>query len=142
VRTVEEYIDSLPDEQQRIITLIRNLILAEVPGIEERFSFKIPFYHYFGMFMYLNAVPGGIDIGFCRGKDLQMAFPQLETKGRAIVASLLIGHEKEIIQKNLRTLIIAAAAWNEEAKRNGIPMVAGAKKKSLPVKKGIRSKRS
>ncbi len=99
------------------------MILENVPGIKEKLSFKIPFYHYFGMFVYLNNTKEGIDIGFCRGRDLLEAFPQLTIKSRAIVATLCIRNKKDIISLNVREVIVAAADWNEEAKRLKIPMV-------------------
>jgi hypothetical protein len=129
LKTVDEYIDTLPAERQVLVEYIRKMILAEVPGIQEKLSFKIPFYHYFGMFMYLNNTAEGIDIGFCRGKDLTEAFPQLALRGRAIVASILIRSKKDIIDTSLREIIVAAAMWNEEAKRLKIGMV------KKPIKK-------
>lgn len=123
MKTVDEYIDNLPEERKAVIEYIREMILSEVPGIQEKLSFKIPFYHYFGMFMYLNNTAEGIDIGFCRGKDLTEAFPQLALRGRAIVASILIRNKKDIIDTSLREIIVAAAIWNEEAKRLKIGMV-------------------
>jgi len=47
-RSVDHYIEALPSEKQIIATAVRDIIVA-VPGIEEKFSFKIPFYTYFGM---------------------------------------------------------------------------------------------
>jgi uncharacterized protein len=129
LKTVDEYIDNLPEERKVVIEYIREMILSEVPGIQEKLSFKIPFYHYFGMFMYLNNTAEGIDIGFCRGKDLTEAFPQLALKGRAIVASILIRSKKDIIDTSLREIIVAAAIWNEEAKRLKIAMVKKPTKK-------------
>jgi uncharacterized protein len=122
-RKVDEFIEALADEQRELCELIREMIWENVPAVEERLSFKIPFYHYFGMFMYLNPSKEGIDIGFCRGKDLVEAFPQLTTGKRAIVAILTISSKKDIHTKDLRQLIITAAAWNEEAKRLKLPMV-------------------
>ena len=75
MRSVDEYIESLPDNKRELCSLLRELILSNVPGIEEKLSFKIPFYHYFGMFMYLNNTKEGIDVAFCRGKDLLQEFP-------------------------------------------------------------------
>ena len=130
MKKVDEYIESLPDERQELAKILRELIIENVPGIEERFSFKIPFYHYFGMFMYLNNTKEGIDVAFCRGKDLLEAFPQLELKSRATIATLTIASSKDITSLGIRELIINAAAWNEEAKRLKIPMV----KKSISKK--------
>lgn len=128
MKQVDAYIDSLPDEKRELAETIREIILTEVPGIEERFSFKLPFYHYFGMFCFINSIPGGFDIGFCRGKDLVDAFPQLERKNRAVMANLSIYNKKDIERLELRQLLSVAAAWNEEAKRLKIPIVSIKKK--------------
>ncbi len=122
-RLVDQYIESLPEEKQELCEHIRQLIFENVHGVEERFSYKLPFYHYFGMFMFMNNTKEGIDIAFMRGKDLLEAFPQLENKGRAIIASVCIRNKKDISAFNMRQMIISAAGWNEEAKRLKIPMV-------------------
>ncbi len=123
MKKVDEYIEALPDERRELAEILREMIIENVPGIEERFSFKIPFYHYFGMFMYLNNTPKGVDVAFCRGKDLLEAFPQLELKSRAAIATITVTSKKDISSFGIRELIINAAAWNEEAKRLNIPMV-------------------
>ena len=127
MRLVDEYIEQLPDQLQPICKLIRNQVLELVPAVEEKLSFGIPFYHYFGMFLYLNHTTEGIAVCFCRGKDLLTAFPQLELKKRAIVASITLKEKKDIHRLELNQLILAAAAWNQEDKKRKIPMV---KKKS------------
>jgi uncharacterized protein len=127
---VDDYIETLDDTSSNIAAQVRQLLLEYVPGIEEKFSFKIPFYHYFGMFCYINAIKDGIALGFCRGKDLAIAFPQLEVEGRKIVALVKLYSPKDIITKEVRRLIIAAAEWNQEAKRLKKPMVAAKKGKS------------
>ncbi len=120
---VDTYIDNLSDTQKAISENVRRLLFSLVPEIQEKLSFKIPFYHYFGMFCYINAIPNGIDLGLCRGKDLTGEFPSLELKGRAIVATVSLHSLKDIKQKEVREIIIAAALWNGEAKKNKIPMV-------------------
>ncbi len=120
MKAVDKYIDGLPEEKAMLAQLLRELLHSIVPGIEEKLSYKIPFYHYHGMFCFLNGIKEGIDIGFCRGIDLLAAFPQLEDRGRAIVASLVIRNKKDIHRLELAAIIAAAAAWNEEAKRKKI----------------------
>lgn len=122
-KNVDEYISDLSETQQILAEKVRNMLISLVPAIEEKLSFKIPFYHFFGMFSYINAVPNGIDIGFCRGKDLIEAFPQLELKERAIVASIRLYTIKDIKAFELREIIVSAAIWNEEAKKKKISMV-------------------
>ncbi|MBK8520708.1 MAG: DUF1801 domain-containing protein [Chitinophagaceae bacterium] len=124
---VDEYIDNLSETQQAIAKNLRSLLFNLVPEIQEKLSFKIPFYHYFGMFCYINAIPNGIDLGLCRGKDLTGEFPSLELMGRAIVASVSLHSVKDIKEKEVREIIIAAALWNEEAKKKKIPMVKSRK---------------
>lgn len=128
-RKVDAYIEALPEEKKELYQQLRELILENVPGVEEKLSFKIPFYHYFGMFMYLNLTKDGVDVAFCRGKDLLTTFPQLENKDRAIIASVCIKNKKDIDAFEVRQMIITAAHWNEEAKRLNISMVKKRKKK-------------
>jgi hypothetical protein len=126
---VDDYIYNLSIAQQDIAVKVRQMIVTLVPGIQEKLSFKIPFYHYHGMFCYINAIPNGIDVGFCRGKDFASEFEHLETKGRAIVATIRLYSVKDIQQKGLREIIVVAALWNEEAKKKKLPMVKKAAKK-------------
>lgn len=123
MNAVDDYFLNLEGQQQKIAQRLRQMLLTLVPGIQEKFSFKIPFYHYFGMFCYINAIPNGIDLGFCRGKDLVTEFSSLQMNGRAMVASVRLHSLKEIEQKEVREIIIAAALWNEEAKKAKVPMV-------------------
>ena len=128
-RLVDVYIDALNENDKQIAEKIRAMLFDLVPAIEERYSFKLPFYHYFGMFCYINKVKEGIEFNFCRGKDLQMAFPELAIKNRAIIAGITIANIKEIDIGMLQELILAAAEWNETCKKNKTPMV---KKKKPP----------
>nr|MCU0388003.1 DUF1801 domain-containing protein [Chitinophagaceae bacterium] len=71
VKQVDTYIHDLPEEERLIAERIREMIFDLVPQAEERFSFRLPFYHYYGMFCYINRLKkGGIELAFCRGKDL------------------------------------------------------------------------
>lgn len=133
-RQVDVFIEALPEEKRLIAEALRELIFTAIPHVEERYSFKLPVYHYFGMFCYMNHVKNGIDLGFMRGKDLLYAWPQLELRGRAIVASIIITSKKEITQFNIQALILAAAEWNREAKQLKLPMVK-TKKKAASKKK-------
>ncbi|MBX9785198.1 MAG: DUF1801 domain-containing protein [Chitinophagaceae bacterium] len=115
-RLVDDYIEALPDAKREIAEALRELIFTCVPHVQEKLSFKIPFYHYFGMLCFMNEVKEGVDLVFCRGKDLVFAWPQLQQKGRVIMAGVTITALKEISTYNVEGLLIGAAAWNEEAK--------------------------
>ena len=135
-RLVNEYIESLPDEKREIAEQLREMILRLIPHVQEKLSFKIPFYHYHGMFCYLNEVKDGIDLGLCRGKDLVDVLPQLEQGKRVMVASVIIRSKKEIQTKQIEEVLLTAANWQEEAKRLKISMIK-TKKKAASKKKRL-----
>lgn len=127
-RLVDAYIESLAQPQQAFAQKLRELLFEIVPGIEERFSFKLPFYHYYGMFCYLHADKQGLHFCICRGKDLVMAFPQLEQKNRASIASVTVREWSDFSRLEIKTLISAAAEWNKEASLQKIPILQKKKK--------------
>nr|WP_294907387.1 DUF1801 domain-containing protein [uncultured Lacibacter sp.] len=135
-RLVDEYIESLPDEKREIAEQIREMILTLIPHVQEKLSFKIPFYHYHGMFCYINEVKDGIDLGLCRGKDLIDVLPQLEQGKRVMVASVIVRSKKEILTKKIEDVLLTAANWQEEAKRLKISMI-NTKKKAASKKKRL-----
>lgn len=136
MRLVDEYIESLPDEKREIAEQLREMILSLIPHVQEKLSFKIPFYHYHGMFCYINEVKDGIDLGLCRGKDLVDVLPQLEQGKRVMVASVIIRNKKEIRSKQIEEVLLTAANWQEEAKRLKISMI-NTKKKAVSKKKRL-----
>ncbi|HMO62993.1 MAG TPA: DUF1801 domain-containing protein [Ferruginibacter sp.] len=125
---VDAWIEALPEAEQQIARALRKIIFSYIPGVEEKLSFKLPFYHYYGMFCYINTSKEGIYLAFCRGAQLTTAFPHLEIKGRTIIASVAVKQLKDITLKNIPEMLAAAAHWNEEAKRNKIPFL---KKKKI-----------
>jgi len=122
-RNVDAFIESIPQPQKAIAEKLRELLFEFVPGIEERFSFKLPFYHFHGMFCYLHHDKAGLHLCFCRGKDLVMVFPQLDQKTRASIASVTLHTMQDIHRLEIPQLITAAAEWNKEAALQKIPMV-------------------
>jgi hypothetical protein len=113
---VDQYIDGLPEEERLVAEKLRELIFELVPNVEERFSFRIPFYHYYGMFCYINRLKGGgVELAFCRGKDLVLAYPELQLKGRAMIAGITIMKARSFPASQLRAIIAGAAAWQQEA---------------------------
>jgi|GEM_PF-417572 hypothetical protein len=138
-RSVDDYIEMLPEEKSIIAQKIRDIILTTIPGVAEKISFKIPFYRYYGMFMYMNQVKTGIEVAFLRGKDLTELFPRLDQKNRKIVASIIITRKEDIATTQLVEIIATAAAWNEEAageNRTFLTSNKTRKKKSVSGVKG------
>jgi hypothetical protein len=145
MRSVDEYISILPEDLAELCESLRRIILETVPGATEKISFKIPFYHYHGMFCYLNRVKDGIDVGFLRGRDLREIFPQLQQGTRKIVASVIIRDKTDIRKLELPAIIAAAAEWNEEAARMKKPFLTVSPKRKKKItssgKKSVRGRR-
>ena len=45
MKNVDEYIAQFPDETEKILSIIRSIILKEVPNVEERISYGMPGYY-------------------------------------------------------------------------------------------------
>jgi hypothetical protein len=119
-KEVNLYIDNLPEELQEVAEMIRAQLFKIVPDIQEKFSFKIPFYHYYGMFCYLTTLQGKrLHLTFIRGKDLVSLYPFLEQKGRAMAASISFASKKDFNKSEIAELITAAAIWQKEAFEQG-----------------------
>ncbi len=113
----------MPENEQKLVHQIRKLLFATVPEMEERFSFRLPFYHHYGMFCYVHPGKECINLCICRGKDLLEVFPQLEHKNRATIASVTLYQMKDITKLEIPALIAAAAEWNKEAALQKIPIL-------------------
>ncbi len=126
---VERWLENLLPEQYAIATICREMIWECVPQVTEKFSFGLPFYHYHGMFCYIRSVGHGIMIGFCRGKDLLLAFPQLEQGERKIVAGITLHTLVDVEALAIKQLIAGAALWQQEAAIQKIGFMHTAKRK-------------
>lgn len=120
-KEVDNYIADLPEELQEVAGSIRAILFRTIPDIQESFSFKIPFYKYFGMFCYLTTLgkKHQLHLSFIRGKDLVLLFPQLEQKGRAMAASICFTSKADYNKALVSELIITAAIWQKEAYERG-----------------------
>lgn len=116
-KDVDKYIENLPEEVQEIANEIREMIFKILPDVQETFSFKIPFYKYFGMFCYLTTMgkKQELHLSFLRGKDLVTMYPQLAQKGRAMAASICFKSKMDFNKNEIAELITTAAIWQKEA---------------------------
>ncbi|WP_066225155.1 DUF1801 domain-containing protein [Formosa haliotis] len=66
---------------QSIMLYVRSVILKTLPHIEEKYSYKLPFYyHYKKPFIFLNVLKGTnyVDVVFMHGVLLEANFPELQ----------------------------------------------------------------
>ena len=78
---VEQHFFRQKEPHQSIMLYIRSVVLKTFPEIEERYSYKIPFYYYNKKPMvYINILNGTnyVDVAFMDGNYLQEKFPQLK----------------------------------------------------------------
>ena len=71
---VDMYINDLAPVQKKIAVKVRALIFELVPNVQEKFRYKLPFYHFFGICCYVIQIPNGLDVCFCGGQDLLNEF--------------------------------------------------------------------
>jgi hypothetical protein len=132
-KDVDAFIGFLPDHLVPVGEKLREMIYELVPEVEEKVSFHTPFYHYYGFFCYLSKLKDGIEICFCRGKDILWGFPQLEMKKRVLVGGITVKSLDDIKRLEIQAIIAAAATWQKEAYIEKIPLVKP--KKRLSEKK-------
>ena len=94
---------------------LRSIILNTADGIEEKFSFKIPFYYYYGWMCYttIERKTDSVYIAFLRGFELSDEQGILEEKGRTMVKSITYTHVKEIDEDVLLNILHEALLLNE-----------------------------
>jgi len=120
---VDQYLFSQKEPYQSIMLYVRSVILKTLPEIEEKYNYKIPFYHHNKKPMcYLNILKGTkyVDVAFVQGVFLQNKFPQLKNdKHRKQVRSLQIKSLenfdefmfKELLKEASILLDSSAKAW-------------------------------
>jgi hypothetical protein len=90
----EHYILKQEEPYQSIMLYLRSVLKKTLPEIDERFSYRIPFYHYNKKpLCYFNVLKGTayVDIGFMQGVFLEKDFPELiDGRNRKQVRSIQI----------------------------------------------------
>lgn len=78
---VEQYILNQKEPHQSLMLYVRSVIKKTLPEVEEKFSYRIPFYHFDKKPMvYLNVLKGTdyLDVAFIQGVILENDFPELK----------------------------------------------------------------
>lgn len=120
---VEEYFFNQQEPYQSIMLYIRSVIFKTLPGVGEKYSYKIPFYYYDNKPMcYLNVLKGTnfVDIAFVQGVFLEDKFPILvDLNKRKQVRSLQIQQLEdfdeimftELLKEAADLLVKSKKAW-------------------------------
>lgn len=82
---VENYLFNQVEPYQSIMLYVRSVIKNTLPTVEEKYSYRIPFYYYNKKPMcFLNILKGKnyVDVVFMDGKILEEKYPQLKNDNK------------------------------------------------------------
>jgi hypothetical protein len=115
MNAVQEFIANQPNQQKEIMSVLRMWLLDLGPHAQEKISYKIPFFYFYGPLCYLNPVFNGVDLGFAQGKRLSNEQKLLQSKNRKVVASILFHSlaEVEEQEEKIRQILNEAAILNQ-----------------------------
>lgn len=118
---IEQHIINQKEPYQSIMLYVRSVIVRTLPEIDEKFSYKIPFYHHNKKPMcYLNVLKNTnyVDIGFVQGIFLQERYPQLKNDSkRKQVRSLQVKSLEDFDELQFVQLLKDAAKLLDNSKR-------------------------
>jgi hypothetical protein len=121
VKPVDEYFLNQKAPFQSIMLYVRSVILSALPEVEERFSYKIPFYNIGKKPMiYLNILKGKnyVDVAFVQGVLFENQFPVLKNDNkRKQVRSIQLKTLEDLDQENFIELLHVAAESLSRSKR-------------------------
>ena len=110
--SMEEFLISLPKNEQEITIRLRKTVFKAAPELKEKFSYGVPFYY--GKkrvcFIWPSSAPYGkqnntVQFGFCRGNLLSDERKTLEKETRKQVYMITYSSPKQIQEKILKELI-------------------------------------
>jgi hypothetical protein len=121
LKPVDEYFISQKEPYQSIMLYARAIILNTLPEVEERLSYKIPFYNIGKKPMiYLNILKGKdyVDVAFVQGILLENDFPILKNDNkRKQVRSIQIRAIEELDHENFVELLHKASEELSKSKK-------------------------
>jgi len=113
MKPVDEYFFSQKEPYQSIMLYVRSVILNTLPEVEEKYSYRIPFYNIDKKPMvYLNILKGKnyVDVAFVQGILLEEKFPILKNdNNRKQVRSIQLKTLEDLDQENFIVLLLEAS---------------------------------
>ena len=113
MKPIDEYFINQKEPYQSIMLYVRSVILNALPEVEEKYSYKIPFYNcHKKPMVYLNILKGKdyVDVAFVQGILLEKEFPVLKNDNkRKQVRSIQLKTLEDLDQENFIELLHAAS---------------------------------
>lgn len=124
-RNMEEFLEFLPEDELKIVELLRKIIFSCLPGCSEKLSYNVPFYklHANICFIWPSSVKwgskgqDGVQFGFTKGYLLTDETGYLDKGNRKQVYWRNYHSLKEVNIERLRAYIFEAAVIDEEMMR-------------------------
>lgn len=103
-RNVITFLDSLPDNEMKILETLRELVLDSIPNCKEKLAYDVPFYYRYSRIVFIwpasvpwGSVANGVMLGFCKGTQLfDLAAKDQKAVGRKIFTTLKKINQEEI----------------------------------------------
>lgn len=115
-KTVDDFLEYLPDLEREIVEALRELIFSCLPDIEERLAYNVPFYYARKrlFFIWPSSIPWGgiktgVHLGFTRGRELTDPDGILHASKGKTMAGIRFHSTNDIPIDGIRTLIFEAA---------------------------------
>ncbi|MBD0830564.1 DUF1801 domain-containing protein [Aestuariibaculum sediminum] len=121
MKLVDQYFLNQKEPYQSIMLYVRGIIFNALPEVEERYSYKIPFYNCHGKPMiYLNVLKGKnyVDVAFVQGVLLEKEFPVLKNDNkRKQVRSIQLRALEDLDHDNFVKLLHVASKILKDSKK-------------------------
>lgn len=121
MKPIDDYFIIQKEPFQSIMLYVRSVILRTLPEIEERYSYRIPFYNIEKKpMLYLNILKGKdyVDVAFVQGILLESDFPILKNDNkRKQVRSIQLRSIEDLDHENFVELLLKASELIRKSKR-------------------------
>ena len=118
---IEQHIYNQEEPYQSIMLYVRSVILKTIPTVEEKYSYRLPFFNVFDKpMLYLNVLKGTnfVDVAFVQGIILEEKYPQLKNhNNRKQVRSLQVKSLEDFDELMFVQLLKDATDYLETSKK-------------------------
>ncbi len=126
-KNINEFLEFLPENELKIVELLRKIVFSCIPDIEEKFSYNVPFYKRHSNICYIwpssvqwgNVKHSGVQFGFNKGYLIQDDIDWLEKGNRKQVFWKTFHSIKEIDIDLLKAYIFEAVLVDEAGSKKG-----------------------
>jgi hypothetical protein len=121
-RNFDEFFDFLPEDQQKVVELLRELILETIPNVKEKLAYNVPYYSVYKniCFIWPGAVPWGkmtvegVNFGLTSGHLLTDEHNYMDAGTRKFVTMRRFLKPSDIDVEILTSLLVEATILDQE----------------------------